>query len=114
MKVLQGEAYQGNRYSVELPHLIERTPKQPKSVCVYMYSAYIDYFMYIAVLPAYTYVSGCEKSWNWSNSCEQPCGCWELRLGPLEKQSVIITAEPSLQPSKSSSFKSNCFIVYVL
>ena len=25
-----------------------------------------------------------------------PCGCWELSLGPLEEQSVILTAEPSL------------------
>jgi hypothetical protein len=22
---------------------------------------------------------------NWSYSCELPCGCWELNLGPLEK-----------------------------
>ena len=25
-------------------------------------------------------------------------GCWELNLGPLEKESVLLTAEPSLQP----------------
>ena len=27
-----------------------------------------------------------------------PCGCWELNQGPLEGQSVLLTAEPSLQP----------------
>jgi hypothetical protein len=29
---------------------------------------------------------------------EPPCGCWELNSGPLEEQSVFLTAEPSLQP----------------
>ena len=27
-----------------------------------------------------------------------PCGCWDLNSGPLEEQSVLLTAEPSLQP----------------
>jgi hypothetical protein len=28
----------------------------------------------------------------------QIAGCWELNSGPLEEQSVLLTAEPSLQP----------------
>lgn len=28
---------------------------------------------------------------------ELPLGCWELNLSPLEKQLVILTAEPYLQ-----------------
>lgn len=32
------------------------------------------------------------------NGCELLHGSWELNLGPLGKQSVILTAEPSLQP----------------
>jgi hypothetical protein len=28
------------------------------------------------------------------------CGCRELNLGPLEEQTVLLTAEPSLQPLK--------------
>ena len=28
----------------------------------------------------------CYISWNWSYSCELPCGCWELNLHPLEEQ----------------------------
>jgi hypothetical protein len=43
---------------------------------------------------------------------EPPCGCWDLNLGPLEEQSVLLTAEPSHQPppllffqlSENSSF----------
>ncbi|XP_050003558.1 adiponectin receptor protein 1 [Alexandromys fortis] len=37
-----------------------------------------------------------------SDSCELPCGCWELNPGPLEEQSVLLTTEPSLQPHKMS------------
>jgi hypothetical protein len=33
------------------------------------------------------------------DGCEPPYGCWELNSGPLEEQSVLLTAEPSLQPS---------------
>jgi hypothetical protein len=32
------------------------------------------------------------------DGCEPPCGCWELISGPLEEQSVLLTAESSLQP----------------
>jgi hypothetical protein len=30
--------------------------------------------------------------------CEPPCGFWDLNSGPSEKQPVLLTAEPSLQP----------------
>ena len=34
-----------------------------------------------------------------TDGCEPPCGCWDLNSKPLEKQSVLLTAEPSsLQP----------------
>ena len=33
-----------------------------------------------------------------TDGCEPPCGCWELNSGPLEEQSVLLTAEPSHQP----------------
>jgi hypothetical protein len=32
-----------------------------------------------------------------TDGCEPSCGCWELNSGPLEEQSVLLTAEPSLQ-----------------
>ena len=31
-----------------------------------------------------------------TDGCESPCGCWELNSGPLEEQSVLLTAESSL------------------
>jgi hypothetical protein len=31
-----------------------------------------------------------------TDGCEPPCVCWELNSGPLEEQSVLLTAEPSL------------------
>jgi len=33
-----------------------------------------------------------------TDSCELPCGCWELNSGPLQEQLVFLTTEPSLQP----------------
>jgi hypothetical protein len=33
-----------------------------------------------------------------TDGCEPPCGCWDLNSGPSEEQSVLFTAEPSLQP----------------
>jgi hypothetical protein len=33
-----------------------------------------------------------------TDGCEPPCDFWELNSGPLEEQSVLLTAEPSLQP----------------
>jgi hypothetical protein len=33
-----------------------------------------------------------------TDGCEPPYGCWELNSRPLEEQSVLLTAEPSLQP----------------
>jgi hypothetical protein len=33
-----------------------------------------------------------------TGGCEPPCGCWDLNSGPLEEQSVLLPAEPSLQP----------------
>ena len=29
------------------------------------------------------------------DSCELPCGCWELNLEPLEEQPVLLVTEPS-------------------
>ena len=34
-----------------------------------------------------------------TDGCEPLYGCWDLNLGPLEKQSVLLNAEPSLQPN---------------
>jgi hypothetical protein len=34
-----------------------------------------------------------------TDGCKPSYGCWELNSGPLEEQSVLLTAEPSLQPT---------------
>ena len=33
-----------------------------------------------------------------TDSCQLPCGCQELSAGPLQEQSVLLTAAPSLFP----------------
>jgi hypothetical protein len=55
------------------------------------------YFVSIGVLPANVCVSHAQVT----NSYEPPSGCWELNLGPLEEQSVLLTIEPSRQPCRS-------------
>lgn len=32
-----------------------------------------------------------------ADSCEPPCACWKLNSGPLQKQKVFLSSEPSLQ-----------------
>ena len=32
-----------------------------------------------------------------TDNCEPPCGCWELNLGPLQEQQVLLTSEWSLK-----------------
>ena len=38
------------------------------------------------------------------DSCKLPSGCCALNLGPLEEQSVLPFAEPSLQPPSFSLY----------
>ena len=49
------------------------------------------------------YISACQKRVPdlIIDSCEPPCGCWELKSGPLGEWSVLTTSEPPLQPSVS-------------
>jgi hypothetical protein len=42
-----------------------------------------------------------------TDGCEPPCDCWELNSGPLEELSVLLTAEPSLQPETLFKKKKN-------
>ena len=48
-----------------------------------------------AVLYAYRPKEGTRSHYG---DCEPTCGCLKLNPGPLEKQSVLLTTEPSLQP----------------
>ena len=31
-----------------------------------------------------------------TDGCDPTCGCWELNLGPLKEQPVLLSADPSL------------------
>ena len=45
-----------------------------------------------------------------TSGCEPPCRCWDLNSGPLEEQSVLLPAEPSLQPKIFSNLFIYLFI----
>jgi hypothetical protein len=38
------------------------------------------------------------------DSCEPPCECWELNLGLLKVQPVVLIAEPTLQKHEFGVF----------
>jgi hypothetical protein len=46
------------------------------------------------------------------DGCKPPCGCWDLNSGPSEKQSVLLTAKPSLQPQEVEILKG--YIIFVI
>jgi hypothetical protein len=39
-----------------------------------------------------------------TGGCEPPCGCWDLNSGTSEEQSVLLPAEPFLQPVREFSY----------
>ena len=43
-----------------------------------------------------------------TNGYELRCGCWELNLGPLEDQPVLLTTETFLQPCLPCSYRLIC------
>ena len=45
---------------------------------------------------------------------ESQCGCWGLNSGPLEKQSVLLTAEPSRHPDETFSMLCAFVVVVVV
>ena len=67
--------------------------------------------MYLNALSAYT--PACQKRASdlIMDGCEPSCGCCDLNSGPLEEPSVLLTAEPSLQPESQLS-PSQRFIYY--
>lgn len=38
------------------------------------------------------------------DGCETPCECWDTNPGPVQKQSVLLSTEASLQPTEHFSF----------
>ena len=76
---------------------------KPPSIRTLFYSFFFNYLMisYIWVHCDCLQKHQKRASDPTTDGCEPPCGCWELNLGPLEEQSVLLTAEPSLQPSSN-------------
>lgn len=40
----------------------------------------------------------CQIPWKWTYNCELLCRCWDLKLGPLKEQRVLLTTELSPAP----------------
>jgi hypothetical protein len=76
------------------------TPIESKHL-LYLPSAHaypqICYLFYVGTLRLSSDTSK-RESGPITDGCEPPYGCWDLNSGPSEEQSVLLTAEPSLQP----------------
>ena len=74
------------------------------------------YFYFICALLSCLYACLCGSSRSPGtgviDSCEVPCGCWELNPDPLEEQPVLQNLELSLQPLLLFSFRT-IFFLYV-
>ena len=76
------------------------------SPLVFFIKAYLfPFLMYMSTVSAYR--PACQKRApdRIIEGCKPPCGTWELNSGPLEEQSVLLTAEPSLQPPLQTSYR---------
>jgi hypothetical protein len=62
------------------------------SCCCSFFLFFFLRFIYLFILCIWVQC-GC------TDGCEPSCCCWEFNSGPLEEQSVLLIAEPSLQPS---------------
>jgi len=65
-----------------------------------LWNIFHDLFIYFMYMTTLSLLQTHQKraSDSITDGCEPPCGCWELNSGPLEEQSVLLIAEPSLQP----------------
>jgi hypothetical protein len=74
---------------------------QAKHVHIYLFFIFFKiYLLYVSTLLLFsdTPEEGTRSHDLLSGGCEPPCGCWDLNSGSSEEQSVLLTAEPSLQP----------------
>jgi hypothetical protein len=81
-------------------------PQMKKNFSVYssinqiFLSFFKDLFIYLFIYLMYVNTLLKRALGTITSGCEPPCGCWKLNSGPLEEQSVLLTAEPSLQPNQ--------------
>ena len=69
----------------------------------------LEYFLKLFIYYIYIHCSCLQKHQKRApdlimDGCEPPCGCWDLNSRPSEEQSVLLTAEPSLQSREFSNF----------
>ena len=70
-------------------------------VLSYMYGCFVCMHVcapYVCLLPEYTIEGIKSPRMRVTDSYELPCKCWQLNLGPLEEQPVLLTTEPSFSP----------------
>jgi hypothetical protein len=60
----------------------------------WLYLLFFNLFIYFIIF----LMHWCEVDRSSIDSCELSCGCWELNLGRLDEQPVLLTSELSLQP----------------
>jgi hypothetical protein len=86
-------------------------------VCV-IFSALPFFFSFFKTFIYLMYVSTLSHQKKASDpipdGCEPLCGFWELNSEPLEEQSVLLSAEPSLQPSLAFSFTRKGYLWFLL
>ena len=71
--------------------------------------------MCIGVLSACMFMSGSRipPGTGVTDSCEMPCGCWELNLSLLEEQPMLLIAEPFLQPLIEGYFNQQIWYMFL-
>lgn len=54
---------------------------------------YMYVLIYFYVHPCFVFIMYCMYAWyqhiEVADSCEQPCDCWELNLGPQQEQNML-------------------------
>jgi hypothetical protein len=76
-------------------------PPLPGKFLLLLLLVFVCLFVYLSIICVCTVVfrhSRREHQIFVMDGCELPCGCRDLNSGPLEEQSVLLTAEPSHQP----------------
>jgi hypothetical protein len=74
-------------------------------MCIYT-NFYYFYFMCMGSLSAQKPEEGVRcPGTGVKNGCEPPGVCWELNLGLLGEQSVLLTTEPPSHPQEQPCFK---------
>ena len=88
------------RLQVQVVILAEQALLQHCATSLASFSLYIFiYILYTMLVSMSAYIPEEGIRPIIGGGCELPCGCWELNSGLLEEQSVVLTSEPSLQPS---------------